>query len=83
MLYNNQRGAAELPDKLFGLLCDAVTLWGITIPLGCLCAFVWKLPVLMIYFILNLDEIVKLPIVYRHYKQYKWLKNLTGGMENE
>lgn len=47
---------------------DAVTLWGITIPIGCLCAFILKLPVLTVYFVLNLDEIVKLPVVYRHYK---------------
>ena len=32
----------------------------------------------------NLDEIVKLPVVYRHYKKFKWLKNLTnGGTQNE
>ncbi len=32
-----------------------------------------------VYFLLNLDEFVKLPAVYRHYKKYKWVKNLTGG----
>lgn len=64
-------------DSRFGLLCDTITLWCITVPLGCLCAFVWKLPVLTVYFILNLDEIIKLPAVYRHYKKYGWLKNIT------
>ncbi|MDO5425910.1 MAG: MATE family efflux transporter [Eubacteriales bacterium] len=64
-------------DSRFGLLCDAVTLWGVTIPLGSLCAFVWKLPVLVVYVVLNLDEIVKLPVVYRHYKKYNWVKNIT------
>lgn len=64
-------------DSRFGLFCDAVTLWCIMIPLGCLCAFVWKLPVMMVYFILNLDEIVKLPVVYWHYRKYGWLKNIT------
>lgn len=68
-------------DSKFGFLCDAVTLWGITVPLGLLAAFVWDLPVLAVYFIVNLDEIVKLPAVYKHYKKYKWLKNLTGGNE--
>ncbi len=71
-------------DAKFGLLCDIVTLWCITIPVGCLCAFVWKLPVLTVYFILNLDELIKLPAVYRHYKAYGWLKNLTiGGIQHE
>lgn len=66
-------------DSKFGMFCDAVTLWCITVPLGCLCAFVWKLPVLTVYFILNLDEIVKLPVVYQHYKKYKWVHNITKG----
>lgn len=64
-------------DSKFGLICDAVTLWCVTIPLGCLCAFVLKLPVLMVYFVLNLDEIIKLPVVYAHYKKYRWVKNIT------
>lgn len=64
-------------DSQFGLLCDIVTLWCVTIPLGCLCAFVLKMPILLVYFILNLDEIVKLPAVYCHYKKYGWVKNIT------
>lgn len=64
-------------DSKFGFLCDTVTLWCITVPLGLLAAFVWDLPVLAVYFIINLDEIVKLPAVYKHYKKYKWVKNLT------
>ena len=71
-------------DSRFGLLCDTVTLWCVIIPLGSLCAFVIRLPVLVVYFILNLDEIVKLPAVYRHYIKYGWVKNITnGGFENE
>lgn len=64
-------------DSKFGFLCDTVTLWCITVPLGMLGAFVWDLPVLAVYFIVNLDEIVKLPAVYKHYKKYNWVKNLT------
>ena len=47
-------------DSKFGMLCDSVTLWCIIVPLGCICAF-----------------ILKLPVVYKHYKKYKWIKNLT------
>ena len=64
-------------DSKFGLFCDTVTLWCITVPLGCLCAFILKIPVLGVYFVLNLDEIVKLPAVHRHYRKYGWLKNIT------
>ena len=64
-------------DSKFGMLCDSVTLSRITVPLGCICAFILKLPVMVVYFVLNLDEIIKLPVVYKHYKKYKWIKNLT------
>ena len=64
-------------DSKFGMLCDSVTLWCIIVPLGCICAFILKVPVMVVYFVLNLDEIIKLPVVYKHYKKYKWIKNLT------
>ena len=64
-------------DSKFGMLCDSVTLWCIIVPLGCICAFILKLPVMVVYFVLNQDEIIKLPVVYKHYKKYKWIKNLT------
>ena len=68
---------AACGDSKFGMLCDSVTLWCIIVPLGCICAFILKLPVMVVYFVLNLDEIIKLPVVYKHYKKYKWIKNLT------
>lgn len=64
-------------DTRFGFLCDLITMWVIIVPLGIVAAFVLKLPVPAVYFLLNLDEFVKLPAVYRHYKKYDWVKNLT------
>lgn len=64
-------------DTRFGLLCDAVTMWIVIVPVGMLAAFVLRLPVLAVYFLLNLDEIIKLPAVYRHYRKYRWVRNLT------
>lgn len=68
-------------DTKFGLICDAVTMWMIIIPLGAFAAFILHLPILTVYFLLNLDELIKLPAVYRHYKQYKWVKNLTAKQQ--
>lgn len=68
-------------DTRFGLFCDFVTMWLVVVPLGLVAAFVWKLPVMAVYFLLNLDEFVKIPAVYRHYKKYQWLKNLTVSAE--
>lgn len=64
-------------DSRFGLKCDAVTMWLICVPAGFIAAFALKWPVIVVYCILNLDEIVKLPAVYRNYKKYKWVKDLT------
>ena len=65
-------------DSKFGLVCDAVVMWGIVVPLGFLAAFVLELPVLAVYFIINLDEMLKLLAVWKHYKKYNWVKDLTA-----
>ncbi|MBR5348657.1 MAG: MATE family efflux transporter [Lachnospiraceae bacterium] len=64
-------------DTKFGMICDCITLWCVVVPLGALAAFVWNLPVIAVAAILTLDEFVKIPAVYIHYKKYKWVKNIT------
>lgn len=66
-------------DSKFGFKCDAVTMWCVTVPIGLISAFVLKLPVAAVYALINIDEIVKLPVVYKHYKKYQWLRNLTNA----
>jgi putative MATE family efflux protein len=68
-------------DTKFGMWCDVITLWCVVVPLGFLGAFVLKLPVLAVAFILTLDEFVKIPAVYKHYMKYKWVKNITKEQE--
>ena len=64
-------------DSRFGLICDFVDMWIYAVPLGFLAAFVLKLPVLWVYFLLCTDEFVKWPWVLKHYASGKWLKNIT------
>ncbi|MGN0613566.1 MAG: MATE family efflux transporter [Porcipelethomonas sp.] len=64
-------------DSKFGFVCDVITMWVIVVPVGLISAFVFKLPVTTVYILMNIDEIIKLPAVYRHYKKYRWLKDLT------
>ena len=64
-------------DTKFGMICDTITMWIIVVPLGALAAFVFHAPVMVVYFLLNLDEMIKLPAVYRHYKKYQWVNNIT------
>ncbi|MCR4776297.1 MAG: MATE family efflux transporter [Saccharofermentans sp.] len=70
-------------DTRFGFICDTVTMWAFIVPAGALAAFVLKLPVLWVYFILNLDEIIKLPVVISRYRQFKWLNNIVNDMETD
>lgn len=64
-------------DSKFGLICNTITMWAIVVPIGLSSAFVLKLPVTLVYILINIDEIIKLPAVYQNYKKYRWVKNLT------
>ena len=64
-------------DSRFGFICDTIDMWCYAVPLGFFAAFVLKLPVLWVYFLLCTDEFVKWPWVIRHYRSGKWLKNIT------
>lgn len=64
-------------DSRFGFICDTVDMWCYAVPLGFLAAFVLKLPVMWVYFLLCTDEFVKWPWVLKHYFSGKWLKNIT------
>ncbi len=64
-------------DTRFGLICDTIDMWCYAVPLGFIAAFVFKLPVLVVYFLLCTDEFVKWPWVFKRYHSGKWLQNLT------
>ena len=64
-------------DSRFGFFCDTIDMWCYAVPLGFIAAFVFKLPVMWVYFLLCTDEFVKWPWVFRHYKSGKWLNNIT------
>lgn len=70
-------------DTKFGFICDTVTMWVFIVPAGFLAAFYFNLPVLVVYFILNLDEMIKLPVVFIHYRKYKWVRNIVGDKPDE
>lgn len=61
----------------FGCICDGIVLWLIVIPAASLAAFYFHLPVLAVYFILCLDECIKVPVVFWYYRRYTWAQNLT------
>lgn len=64
-------------DTKFGLFLDVATMWGCSILLGALAAFVFKFPVPAVYILLMSDEIIKLPFTTRRYRSKVWLRNVT------
>ena len=64
-------------DSRFGFICDTITMWCYAVPLGFFAAFILKLPVLWVYFLLCTDEFAKWPWVLKHYRSMKWLNNIT------
>lgn len=64
-------------DTAFDAYSVAVTMWCVIIPLALAAAFWWQLSPLVVYAILSMDEVVKIPWIYAHYKKYKWLNNIT------
>ncbi|UMY56092.1 MATE family efflux transporter [Paenibacillus peoriae] len=64
-------------DSKFGFWCDTVVMWLIILPLSYLCAFVWQVPPIFLYIVISLDEMIKLPIAFIRYRQFKWLNNIT------
>ena len=69
-------------DSKFDAYSLGVTMWGIIIPLSLLGTFILSWPVLVIYLIISLDEIIKIPWVLHHYRKYKWLNNITKTSAN-
>lgn len=64
-------------DVKFGLICDLLAMWAYAVPIGLFAAFVLKLPEMWVYFILCLDEFVKMPVIIRHFRKGKWAQNIT------
>ena len=64
-------------DAIYDSISVMISMWCFALPLAFLGAFVFHWPVLVVYTVMLLDEIVKLPWIYPRYKKYLWLQNLT------
>ena len=64
-------------DTKFGLIMDVSTMWGFSILLGAVAAFILHASVPVVYVILMSDELIKVPITLKRYLTYKWLRDVT------
>ena len=69
-------------DAHYDTISVLISMWCFAIPLALLGAFVFHWPVITVFIIMRLDEIVKVPWIYPRYQKFIWLKNLTRE-ENE
>jgi len=51
------------------------------LPLSYLGAFVWHIRPVLLYAIISLDEVIKLPVSIIRFRKYKWVKNITRDPE--
>ena len=64
-------------DSKFGMILDTIFMWGVAVPLMAVAAYVLKLPPIWVYFVMNLDELEKMPFIFIHDFKHKWMKNIT------
>lgn len=56
---------------------DMLGTWGFGVPLGLISAHVLQLPIYYVYFILSLEECVRLALCCMVFKKKKWMNNVT------
>lgn len=69
-------------DVKFAYLLDISSLWGIGIPLAAMGAFVFHLPVYLVYLLAQSDEVTKCIASQVHFRRRKWIHNLVKHLES-
>lgn len=64
-------------DSKFDMNTNIIFMWCICVPLSLMAAFWWKWPAPVVFCLCSMDEIIKLPVVFLHYRKYVWLRNIT------
>lgn len=64
-------------DAIYDSISVMISMWCFALPLAFAGLFLFNWPVMVVYIVMCMDEIVKLPWIYPRYKKYYWLTNLT------
>jgi Na+-driven multidrug efflux pump len=65
-------------ESVFGTVIEFCGLYFISIPAAALAGLVFRLPFLAVFFMLYLDEFIRLGIMLRYMNSGKWIKPVTG-----
>ena len=68
-------------DVKFVLVNDVIFMWLVAIPLGFIAAFVWSWPVIAVFCVIRVDEILKVICSTRRIISWKWITNVTRDEE--
>lgn len=68
-------------DVKFVLVNDVIFMWLVAIPLGFIAAFVWRWPVIAVFCVIRVDEILKVICSTRRIISWKWITNVTRDEE--
>ena len=63
------------------MFIDIIGTWCFGVPLGLLSAFVLKLPVAWVYFLLSLEECIRFGISFAVFRRKKWMNRLEAAAE--
>ncbi len=64
-------------DSKYDAISVFFATWCFSVPLALFACFVLHLPVMAVYVIMCLDEIVKVPFIRKRYNKHIWVRNLT------
>jgi len=68
-------------DTVFAACCEIACLWLVSIPLGAVAAFVWKVNPVLIYICLESEQVVKVALGICRVLSGKWLHDVTKNFE--
>lgn len=61
----------------FTLITDLIGTWVLGVPLGLLTAYVFHLPIYLVYIILSLEEVARVIMGLHIFRSRKWMNNVT------
>lgn len=67
-------------DTRFLMVADVLFLWAASIPLGVMSAFVWRLPAVVVFELLKVDQVIKCVWCLLRLRSGKWQKPIKGNV---
>lgn len=67
-------------DVKYSLILDIVTVWVVGMPLGLIGGYLFKLDIVWVFLLINLQEVYKFICCVKRYLSRKWINNVVQGI---